>query len=166
MIAAGVGAIKLELPGTVVEGGSMIPRYAFVAAVGILFGGDSPLIPLPPGADEPGHEWRVVSCAVDGTPVPEAVGCRLTIRRDTFTPDPSGSARRGHYRVDRSREPMQIDVWYEDGPDAGRVIRGIWKGEGDTMTDCFAAPGDERPTAFDSRPGSGRELIVYRRTGR
>ena len=67
-----------------------------------------------------------------------------------------------HYSVDRSRVPMTMDYLLA----GGRKQYGIWSLEGNRLTTCFGAPGQERPTEFASLPGDGRTLTVWTPAGR
>lgn len=48
-------------------------------------------------------------------------------------------------------------------PDGGGVKKGIWKLDGDTLTECESAPGGDRPTDYTAPKGSGRTVWVLRR---
>jgi hypothetical protein len=61
--------------------------------------------------------------------------------------------------VDTSAEPHATTDTLPDG----RRIFGIFRLEGDTLISCVAEPEMERPAAFESRPGSGHTLRVFRR---
>ena len=52
------------------------------------------------------------------------------------------------------------------GPEKGKTYPGIVKVERDLQTVCFAPPGKQRPTAFESKPGSGNLLQVWKRKPR
>jgi uncharacterized protein (TIGR03067 family) len=72
----------------------------------------------------------------------------------------------GHLReYDLSVDASAVPPAYEmrgTGNIAGRVLRGIFKVEGDTLILCYHSAGRERPAAFEG-PGKGTYTAVYRR---
>jgi uncharacterized protein (TIGR03067 family) len=66
-------------------------------------------------------------------------------------------------RVGASGEFLEIDCTYEKGPKAGRTSKGIYEVEGNNLTICLSPPGEDRPTKFVSKKGSGRLLLVLKR---
>ena len=60
-------------------------------------------------------------------------------------------------------KPAPIDLEITAGSDRGKVVKGIWKLEGDTLTVCTAEPGKERPREFAAREGTGHTLLVFKR---
>ena len=56
-----------------------------------------------------------------------------------------------------------IDLVPGKGRYEGKTLPGIYKLEGDTLTIAFAEPGKDRPTAFESKAGSGVVLVVHKR---
>lgn len=63
-------------------------------------------------------------------------------------------------------KPATIDLQITAGTDLDKVIRGIWKRDGDALTVCVAEPAKERPKAFAAREGTGHTLFVFRRSGK
>ena len=63
--------------------------------------------------------------------------------------------------VNPGKKPAQIDESIESGPQKGKMIKGIYKIEGDRMVTCFGLPGKDRPTEFESNVGSGTVLQTY-----
>jgi uncharacterized protein (TIGR03067 family) len=66
-------------------------------------------------------------------------------------------------RIDPTREPMTIDLTFTAGDPKGANSLGIYQIEGDLLTICRAAPGEERPTEFSSKSGSGHTLMSYKK---
>lgn len=55
-------------------------------------------------------------------------------------------SKKGTYKLDAAKGA--IDFTPEDGPAKGKTLLGIYKVEGNVLTLCFRAAGNERPTAF------------------
>ena len=67
----------------------------------------------------------------------------------------------GKVRLDADKFPKWIDVIGDDGT----VSLGIYRLEDDMQYVCLAPAGKPRPTAFESEPGSGIYLEVFRKVG-
>ena len=70
---------------------------------------------------------------------------------------------RGKDTVMLDKTPKAIDSIYTDGKQKGKVVKGIYKIEGDSITYCWAEPGKERPTAFASKAEDGSTLMTLKR---
>ena len=60
--------------------------------------------------------------------------------------------------------PRAIDITRAVGPDAGKTMLAIYEFRGpDMYVAVFAPPGKDRPKEFDSKPGSGHTMHVWKR---
>jgi uncharacterized protein (TIGR03067 family) len=111
--------------------------------------------------------WQIVSAEYDGTKAQEdqIKHGRATIGSGTY------SVRFGEkvvaegvsFEIDPSRSPKHVTDTVPSGPDRGKVILGIYRLEGDTLTTCVAPFGHDRPVRFAAASGSGHTLRVFRR---
>ena len=67
----------------------------------------------------------------------------------------------GTMKLNPEKNPAQIDVTFTDGPRKGQTAKGIYKLDGDTLSICVGEK--DRPTAFESKAGSGNGLWVLKR---
>ena len=111
--------------------------------------------------------WVAASVEVGGKKIPDeelkkAPG-RLTLKGGKWTLKAGGREQSGTFTVDAAKKPKQMDIKPGDGPNAGKTIQAIYQLDGDTMKVCYAPPGKDRPTAFETKDKAGYALIVYKR---
>lgn len=109
--------------------------------------------------------WQLVSAVSDGQPASEAAiqNVRVEIAAGSHTVYVGGQivAHSIPFTIDFTSTPHRtIDLL----PD-GQQIKGISRVDGDTLTSCVAAVGQEYPEEFASRPGAGHTLRVFKRLG-
>lgn len=112
-------------------------------------------------------KWEVVSVMRDGQVDAALKGAirEHEMAKYTITP-PAGSkapAVTGAFFVDGTQTPPIIDMKPAERRYKDQTLKGIVKLDGDTLTIAFAEPGKERPTAFESKPGSGVVVAVHKR---
>jgi uncharacterized protein (TIGR03067 family) len=109
--------------------------------------------------------WSYASAVVEGEPeaAEELKKQRLTLRGNRFTLTMADATHRGTYAVDPTATPKTIDVTFSEGPQAGRIGRGIYDLNGDTCNVCMGRGDRPRPTEFASKPSSGLTLEVLKR---
>jgi uncharacterized protein (TIGR03067 family) len=91
---------------------------------------------------------------------------RLELTDKTFRSDHAGGyLRQATYTSDPMRDPRWMDIT-STGDLGDHVCLAIYRIEGDQLTICHARPGGERPTRFESAPGSDVFLTVWRRASR
>ena len=64
-------------------------------------------------------------------------------------------------KVDAGRDPKTFDAKEVEGLGVGRIYKGIWEVEGDTLKWCFSTK--DRPKGFESKEGADVFLLVLRR---
>lgn len=73
------------------------------------------------------------------------------------------------YQIRRDTNPWTITMAVAGGPDVGRgpsTAAGVIKLEGETLTLCYAPEGKDAPRDFKTRPDSGQNLFLMKKTGR
>jgi len=69
----------------------------------------------------------------------------------------------GTLKLDEAQNPRTMDATRTEGFEAGKVVKAIYKLEGDTLLLCVAPERGERPTELVAKEGSGWVLITYQR---
>jgi uncharacterized protein (TIGR03067 family) len=89
---------------------------------------------------------------------------KVSFVRDTVIFADRGARLEGVFRVDQNASPKTFDLVVTIGGVPVNYPVGIYHLSGDIFRLCFAFPAPERPTTFETSPGSGRTLFIYRRT--
>ena len=107
--------------------------------------------------------WQLVSETSNGKVLPEDFVRRVSVNirdgRHSVVIDGKTVVHEIPFEFDATTDPMTSVDRLPDG----RVIRGIFKLEGDTLTSCVGAPDQPRPLEFAAPVGSGQVLRVFRR---
>jgi hypothetical protein len=71
----------------------------------------------------------------------------------------------GIVQMNPNAKPATIDFQQKKGAVNGKVWKGIYAVDGDTLTTCDNAPNLKkgRPAAFEAKSGSGYVLITFKR---
>jgi uncharacterized protein (TIGR03067 family) len=110
-------------------------------------------------------EWRFESLETDGVAVPAGMlkRSRLLFDGDRFRMESPEATYDGRFTIDTSTAPMQLDIEFVEGPEAGNTSYGIFMRDREHLTICLGLVGSTRPTAFVTRAGSGHALEHLRR---
>ena len=110
--------------------------------------------------------WKVKSFEFsgkkDGPPAEEREKMRMVFKGDKLTI--KGTPRGDHdvtVELDPSKKPAHINL-NPPKDEGGRVVKGIYKFEKDTLTIC-GNQGDDRPTEFALKDGTQIALLVLER---
>jgi uncharacterized protein (TIGR03067 family) len=115
--------------------------------------------------------WQLTRGVDNGKPVPASVARNtiLITDRNTFRfPKASGVGTHpaGHFTVNPSTTPKQVESIAEGGPNGGQLTRGIYEIIDAThYRSCWGPPGGPRPTDFTSPPGSRQVLQYWKKMG-
>lgn len=109
--------------------------------------------------------WKMASRIEDGAKTPEEdlAGIRLILKNDTWKFSRNGEiVAEGTFKYAATENGVKtVDLTTETGDNAGQKSQHISKLEGDKLTICQAPAGQECPTKFESKAGSGHILTVW-----
>jgi uncharacterized protein (TIGR03067 family) len=110
-------------------------------------------------------EWHFDSLQVDGSNVPSGMidRAKILMDGDRFRTESAEGNYDGRFSIDTSIKPMEIDIEFVEGPEAGNEAYGLFELDGDRLTICLGLVGASRPTAFVTAKGSGHALERLRR---
>lgn len=66
---------------------------------------------------------------------------------------------KGTIKLDPTKTPKEYDSVHDDG----KHLKGVYELEGDKLRLCIAAPGADRPNAFETKRGDPLTLVTYER---
>jgi uncharacterized protein (TIGR03067 family) len=140
----------------------MMPIVPIVAVAGLLLGADDP---AKSELDRYHGTWVLVSEEFEGTKVPakdladELQNLSYTVRGEKLLYTSRGEARWATIKLDPNKSPKTYDLVRDDG----RPYKGIYAWDGDKIKICAAGDGGDRPTAFETKPGSKNRIRVWQR---
>ena len=108
--------------------------------------------------------WVVVSAVEGGVQGKRAGEHRLLIDRKTFMlTDGEEVVLKGPFKLDPSKNPIEMDIKFEDGKMKGKTGLAIYAFDGANLKFCGVEDLYERPRDFSSAPGDSRTLLVLKR---
>jgi len=111
--------------------------------------------------------WIATKAEQDGKAADDLVGHRLSFMGNRFEirSKEDKPLYAGTVQINPSTKPATIDFQQKKGALKGKVWKGIYVVDGDTLTTCDNAPNLKkgRPAAFEAKSGSGYVLITFKR---
>ena len=141
----------------------MKTKLLLVLAAAALVGADDPKAdPVKDELKKFAGTWKLVAANLDDQEKkPEEVKTgSLVVEGNTFTLKFNNEVHKGKFTIDPGKKPKTIDVEFTEGSLKDSKVKGIYQIDGDTRKSCFAEPGKDRPTDFDS--GKGKYVWTWK----
>jgi uncharacterized protein (TIGR03067 family) len=141
--------------------------WFFLVGTGLALGAEP--VRLDPTQDDAARlqgAWAIDSVEVEGNPfaMEKLSDARLFVHGQRYSFRFNGIELEMTYRLDAALTPKAIDLIVTDGPNKGKMFRGIYKLEDDRFTICRTTePEEDRPTTFSTRRNSGLITVVWKR---
>ena len=107
--------------------------------------------------------WAITSVVRNDNPLPEdrLKDAKFVFQGERFVQKQGDKTlAKGTFRLDPDKRPPTIDLTMSEGEEKGKSILGVYQLEDDVLTICGAGPGQERPTEFAAKDGSGHTLVT------
>lgn len=65
--------------------------------------------------------------------------------------------------LDPAKNPKEIDVTPGDGPEAGKVLKGVYSINKEELKICLAHSGKDRPKTLEGKPDDGCFIVTLKR---
>jgi uncharacterized protein (TIGR03067 family) len=108
--------------------------------------------------------WNMQTLEENGKPAPpeETKSLQLVLKNDHWTMLEGGKKiAAGTFGINPAAKA--IDRMDLEGKDAGKKFHGIYEIDGDMLKTCWSPVGQERPKAFETHKGDGREFDILKR---
>jgi uncharacterized protein (TIGR03067 family) len=108
--------------------------------------------------------WIVQSSERDGQADERSKDATVTFDGDSVTVMTKDKEQKATFTLDATKKPKTIDFTPSEESEKDKVVLGIYSLDKDELKVCFTSrPGDERPTEFSAKEGTGHHLIVLKR---
>ena len=111
-------------------------------------------------------KWDIVKAELGGKEVTEHLKeMKFEIAEGgKYTAELSMEKDVGTFTVDVAKTPKEMDIKGNGGPNKDKLIKAIYKIDGDSMTVCYElGGGDKRPAKFETKPDTKLLVINYKR---
>jgi uncharacterized protein (TIGR03067 family) len=110
--------------------------------------------------------WHVSALEVDGQKMDEAMlgAAQIVIEGNRFTSTGMGAVYEGTIELDTSKKPGHLTMYFDAGPEKGNQNPGIYEMKNDTLRICLSTRGNERPSRFATKAGTGFALETLTKT--
>jgi uncharacterized protein (TIGR03067 family) len=101
--------------------------------------------------------WTVTALDVEGQPLTEGMlrDARIKVNGNRFSSTGMGAVYEGIVELNTTRNPRELNMKFDAGPEKGNTNLGIYELDGDTWRMCIATRGSVRPSQFIAPAGSG-----------
>ena len=107
--------------------------------------------------------WIVQSSERDGQADEGSKDATVTFDGDSVTVITNDREQKATFKLDASKKPKTIDFIPSKESEKDKIVLGIYSLDKDELKVCFPGPGEERPTEFSAKEGTGQQLHILKR---